>query len=174
MWRRLAIVLILMSLCACAPKVRLYGNGFLMPQESSSFAMNGNSGFRGTVEIARYYEESEESIYPEYLNFDQSVTLKADTINVSMNLWVWNPRAWKYRVVKTVDVDGVLSAREIYRGKKVDKRFQLQGPLEPGTKVKMRLYIYVGPRAKKPTFVLGDVVYSNRKGGDTVDSDSSN
>jgi len=162
-WKLLILVLFVTASCASTHKI--YQNGFPVPQESYTFC-DMSSSFCANYAFETKYEESKESVYARNLPLGEKTTLPKDTLSTALNLWIRNGKGWRYRIVKTVEVDGRTVTNKIYSGKAFNKRWQLVGPIIPGATVRIQATIYLG---KKPLFTTVSAYYKCRteKGGGT-------
>ena len=166
-WKILLLVLLMTVSCASTHKI--YQNGFPVPQESDTFC-DMSLSFCGNFLFETTYEESEESVYARHFPLGEKVTLPSNTLSVALSLWIRNEKGWRYRIVKTVDVDGRTVTKELYSGKAFDKRWQLVGPIIPGSTVRIQATVYLGSR---PLFTTMSAYYKCReeKGGETEGTD---
>ena len=166
-WKILLLVLLMTVSCASTHKI--YQNGFPVPQESYTFC-DMSSSFCANYVFETQYEESKESVYARNLPLGEKITLPKDTLGTALNLWIRNKKGWRYRVVKTVEVDGRTVTKKLYSGKAFDKRWQLTGPIIPGATVRIQATIYLG---RKPLFTTVSAYYKCRieEGGETEGTD---
>lgn len=158
------LLLVVLMTCSCASTHKIYQNGFPVPQESDTFC-DMSSSFCANFVFDTKYEESEDSVYSRHFPLGEKITLPADTLSVALNLWVRNQKGWRYRVYKTVEVDGRTVTKQLYSGKAFDKRWQLTGPIIPGATVRIQATVYLG---KTPLFTTMSAYYTCRieKGGE--------
>jgi len=122
-------------------RINIYHNGIPLPNESTMIENPG--GIKLTYEFCRIYEQSKESLYPEYLPMEKTAMIpRYKTRSVALNVWVYNPNKTEYTLQKIMEVDGELEKSTIYWGTAESKRFQLQGPLDFEERVSIHAVIY--------------------------------
>jgi hypothetical protein len=160
--RRLALIVAVLMLTACSPKLLIMHNG--MPQPDNTVLLeNDSSGIRVAFNFRKIVEDSEESLSTEYLDFNKKTYISKDTKAVVLDLWVYNPKGHKYQVNKVVEIHGRKHSKTekiIYKGRELTKRFQLSGPVIEGKEVRLGAFVRIG---KLPLFFAGDAWYKVRK-----------
>ena len=151
------LIILSMLVVGCSPKLTILGShGEPIPHEM--VMINSVKGITADFHFKRIYEESEESIYPEYLPLEEEIRIPRDTKELFLVLHIRNPEAVKLRVTKWVKVDGKMTTKIIYKGKAVDKVFQLEGPMVKGTKVELSATVEIDRRV---VVLAGRALYRN-------------
>jgi len=135
-WRmRLALLIAIMFAFGCTTIRLVTKDGIPLPQESIQIT-NPQTGITVESVFIRYYEDSPESIYPEYLEFNKinhlSDTDTQKTTNVILFLRIWNKREVPYKVIKYIrygDGKNDFTKSVVYKGKDVVRHFQLEMPI---------------------------------------------
>ena len=135
--------------------------------ENSIQVTNPETGVKVEVVFLRFYEESPESIYPEYLDFDKINQLSdyetQRTTSVVLFLRVWNQNEIPYKVIKYIrygEERDNFTKDVMYSGKDAVKHFQLQMPM-----VENRLIQIQADVADEDGFVFFKFGYFNVKFG---------
>jgi len=138
-------------------------HGYVIPHEVNM--VSSVAGLQADFYFSRVYEQSEDSNYTDYLPIEEEVKLPKDTKAVSLNLHVKNPQKVKFKVVRTIVVDGESTSKVVYKGKSLNKVFQFPGPLVQGKNIKLYATIHIDGRMM---IYVGRALYKipNRKGGD--------
>jgi len=161
-----ALLFVVMFAFGCTAVRLITKDGLQLPEESIQLT-NPQTGITVEAVFLRYYEESPESIYPAYLDFDKINYLSNKetqrTTNVILFLRVWNQRQVPYRVIKYIrygDENDNFTKETMYTGKDQVKHFQLQMPM-----VEDRLIQIQADVADSDGLVLFKLGYFNVKFG---------
>ena len=164
--KKVVVVLLLMLTLGCARVQLVQRDGIPLPPETINIT-NPETGILVESVFLRYYEDSPESIYPEFLDFHKINELSdyetTRTTNVILFLRVTNPKQVKYKVIKYIrDGTGKDDYRRdvMYTGDAVMKHFQLKMPI-----VEDRLIQIQADVADEEDAVLFKLGYFNVKFG---------
>ena len=161
--RRLWLILLLLTV-GCSPKfVVMDSHGYVIPHEVNM--VSSVAGLQADFYFCRVYEQSEDSNYTDYLPIEEEIKLPKDTKAVFLNLHIKNPEKVKFKVVRTIVVDGESMSKVVYKGKSLNKVFQFPGPLVQGKNVRLYATIYIDGRMM---IYAGRAIYKipHREGGD--------
>jgi hypothetical protein len=141
-------------------------DGIPLPQETLKIT-NPETDITVESVFIRYYEDSPESIYPEYLNFNKVNHLSNSetqrTIKVILFLRVWNKKEIPYKVIKYIRYDNGehdFTKEIMYKGKDPVKHFQLNMPIVENRLIQIQADVADGEDA-----VLFKLGYFNVKFG---------
>lgn len=160
--RRLALIVAVLMLTACSPKLLIMQNGVTAP-DNTVMLKNDSSGLTVAFNFRKIVEDSEESLSSEYLDFNNKTYISKDTKAVILDLWVYNPKGHKYQVSKIIETLGRKHSKTekvIYKGRQLTKRFQLKGPVVQGKEVRLGAFVRIG---KLPIFFAGEAWYKVRE-----------
>ena len=160
--RRLALIVAVLMLTACSPKLLIMRNGEVAPNNTVTLK-NNSSGLTVAFNFRKIVEDSEDSMSSEYLDFNTKTYISKDTKAVVLDLWVYNPKGHKYQVSKTMEILGRKHSKTdkvIYKGRQLTKRFQITGPVMEGKEVRLGAFVRIG---KLPIFFAGEAWYKVRK-----------
>ena len=134
--KKLLVILGCVLFMGCAPKMTILGSHG-MPVPTEVVQLNSVKGITTDFHFKRTYEESEESVYPEYLPLEEEVRIPSDTKEVLLVLHIRNPETVKFKVTKWLSINGKTTGKVVYSGSTPDKVFQFKGPLNKGTTIGM-------------------------------------
>lgn len=160
--RKLVLIMTLLALTACSPKMLIMNNGAPAP-DNTVMLKNDSSGLTVAFNFRKVVKESEESFSSEYLDFNKKTYISDKAEAIILDLWVYNPKGHKYQVNKLVEIHGGNHSKTdkmIYKGSATTKRFQLNGPVVPGKEVRLGAFVRIG---ELPIFFAGDAWYKVRK-----------
>ncbi len=169
----LAMLMVMILLTFGCTNIRLVTrDGIPLPPETLQIT-NPETGIMVESVFIRYYEDSPESIYPKYLDFDKTNYLSnretQRTTNVILFLRVWNKERVPYKVIKYVrySADKDDYTKEVmYEGDEPVRHFQLRMPIVAERLIQIQADIADGEDA-----VLFKLGYFNVKFGSTNSKD---
>ena len=160
--RKLALIVAVLMLTACSPKLLIMQNGRPAP-DNTVMLKNDSSGLTVAFNFRKIVEDSEDSWSSEYLDFNTKTYVPKNTKSVILDLWVYNPKGHKYQVSKIIETLGSKHSKiekVIYKGRQLTKRFQIAGPVMEGKEVRLGAFVRIG---KLPIFFAGEAWYKVRK-----------
>ena len=129
---RLLIITSLMILTACGTTIVQVVNTKGIQEPTGEFiGQSVSTKIKIICHGTRKVEMSEESIYPQYFPLEKKQSIfTAKTEKIYIELYVENPKKVKYTLIKIIRVcKHKTIIKEIYSGNKIQKVFQLQGPM---------------------------------------------
>jgi hypothetical protein len=166
----LLIAILILFVYSCTSIKLVTKDAVPLPKETIQVT-NPETGIKVEAVFLRFYEDSPESIYPEYLDFDDINYLSDSetqrTTSVVLFLRVWNQNEIPYKVIKYIrygtEPDNY-TKNVMYTGAAPVKHFQLQMPM-----VEDRLIQIQADVADKDGFVFFKFGYFNVKFGGKED-----
>lgn len=164
--KSILLLVFIVSLIGCAKVQLVARDGIPLPPETITMK-NPETGLVVETVFLRYYEESPESIYPKFLDFDKINHLSDSetqrTTSVVLFLRVWNRNEIPYKVIKYIrygtESDN-FTKDVVYTGSEPVKHFQLQMPM-----IENRLIQIQADVADEEGFVFFKFGYFNVKFG---------
>ena len=158
---RVGILLIFLLLAGCGGNVIIQQGGYPVPEESGVLH-NEMTGITTYFNLVRIFKESEESSYPNYFKLHELNEAPFDkTEKIILNLCVDNIKKVKYELVKVTQIiepggTPIIVKKQIYKGKKERKVFQLTCPVVQGKVVEVTAEIRY---KNKPVLFVGPFNY---------------
>lgn len=163
-----ALFTYVICLGGCTPKFITYVDGYPSPEELNT-AWSLDRSIAVTWFFSRWHPKkiesrgfSEHIEYPEHLSFDTLNILPCDTMYVVINLQIYNPSMKKYRLLKSVTIDGQSREEPIGRWTiREQQRLVAHAPVTPDKEIKFAVKVFSGEteRSNEPIISTGELRY---------------
>jgi hypothetical protein len=153
---RLLLVVLLLLLTGCAPKVMIMLDGLPAPTHAYVMA-NPATSIQLEVVASSWHYKDRKTLYPCYLTFNKKYTIKAEeTEFIELSVTVYNPKEVWYILENWTD--GM--PFEIYSGKGVQRRFTIRhNVLDEGPH---RTSVVLKDKDGFVLMELGEVIYETK------------